>query len=159
MEIRKALHREEQLDKSTIDCGPGLTEQSHAKETDINYILRDYAKTGFMKHAKDYQGMYDDVAVNDFQEAMFIVTNAQNMFNELPADLRKRFGHDPAEFLSFVQNPNNVDEMAKLGILKGNDGLDISGTAVNVPTRSHYQQKVQEANNPPPEETILETQP
>ena len=51
MEIRKALHRQEQIDKPTLGTGKGLTEQSHAKETDINYILKDYVRTGYMKHA------------------------------------------------------------------------------------------------------------
>ena len=36
--------------RPTIDCiteeTPVITEQSHAKETDINWILKDYQKTG-----------------------------------------------------------------------------------------------------------------
>lgn len=133
--IKKALQR---VKGSTIDTGLGLTEQAHKKVTDMNYILRDYAKTGLMKHVKKHQGTYDDISLTDFQDAMFKVTTAQNMFNDLPASLKKRFGNDPGEFLTFVQDKNNVDEMHRLGLLKGNDGIDVSGASVNVPTKSYY---------------------
>jgi phage internal scaffolding protein len=118
---------------STIDTGRGKTEQSHKRETDMNYILRDYTRTGFIKHAMKHEGVYDDVTAQDFQDAMFIVKSAQSMFEELPAAIRKRFGNDPAQFYEFTQNPSNEDEMRSLGILKGNDGIDIKGAAVNVP--------------------------
>ena len=129
-QIKKALRRYKSVG---VDTGPGLTEQSHKNETDMNQILRDYRRTGLIRHAKNNEGRYDDVGVQDFQEAMLIVKNAQMMFESLPADMRKRFGNDPAAFLGFVQNPDNRDEMAKLGILKGNDGVDVTGAQVNVP--------------------------
>ena len=128
--IRKALRR---VDRVTIDTGEGLTEQAHKNETDMNQILRDYRKTGLIRHANKHEGKYDDVSVQDFQSAMLIVSNAQAMFATLPADMRKRFGNSPAAFLEFVQNPENKDEMRKLGILKGNDGVDVTGAQVNVP--------------------------
>jgi phage internal scaffolding protein len=141
--IKKSLERKK---GSTLDCGPGLTEQSHKQATDINYILRDYAKTGLMKHVKNHEGVYDDVSVSDFQDAMFKVKKAQNMFDELPSNIRKRFGNDPAEFLGFVQNPNNVEEMNKLGILSGNDGIDLSGAQTTAPTKAHYDQLIAKNN-------------
>jgi phage internal scaffolding protein len=119
--------------RPTVDTGRGKTEQAHKNECDMNFILRDYARTGFIKHAKENQGKYDDISVQDFQDAMFIVAEAQNMFNELPGQVRKEFDHDPSRFLDFVQNPENKDKMAKLGILKGNDGLDLKGVPTNAP--------------------------
>lgn len=133
--IRKALRK---VERSILETGEGLTEQAHKKITDMNFILRDYAKTGLMKHAKNHEGTYDDISVTDFQDAMFKVTQAQNMFNDLPSQIKKRFGHNPAEFLEFVQNPNNATEMASLGILKGNDGLDIKGAATKAATKPDY---------------------
>jgi len=119
--------------RNIINTGPGLTEQSHKHETDINFILEDYKRTGFMKHAKENQGKYDDISVQDFQTAMFQVTEATNMFNELPGHIRKRFQNNPSHFLEFVQNPANKTEMQTLGILKGNDGIDMSGVATDAP--------------------------
>ena len=119
-----------------IETGKGLTEQAHKKETDINFILKDYARTGFIRHAKEHEGKYDDISVQDFNEAMFVVSEAQNMFNELPADWRNEFNNNPAQFLDFVQNPNNKDKMEEMGILAGNDGIDMTGAQVGSPTRN-----------------------
>lgn len=116
-----------------IHTGQGLTEQSHKDQCDMNYILEDYTKTGLIKHAKQYQGKYDDVAVQDFQTALDIVKQSQEMFNQLPSLIRKRFNGNPADFLSFTQDPKNKKEMQDLGILKGNDGIDISGAPSKAP--------------------------
>ena len=129
-EIKKAYR---QYAKSTVDTGPGLTEQAHKNETDVNYILKDYVRTGFIKHAKENQGKYDDISVQDFQEAMFIVAEANSMFEELPGQVRKEFKNDPSRFLEFVQNPNNAEKMQELGILKGNDGMDLKGVPTSAP--------------------------
>jgi len=135
--VKKALERHK---GSVIDTGEGLTEQSHKQETDMNYILRDYKRTGFIRHAKENQGRYDDISVQDFQEAMFTVANATNMFNELPANIRKDFGNDPASFLGFVQNPDNQAKLQEMGIIKGNDGVDLKGMPTTAPL---YKEPVQ----------------
>lgn len=113
--------------RPTIDCGDGLTEQAHKKQCDMNYILRNYQKTGFINHANKHMGQYDDVTAADFQEAMFLVKRAQNMFEALPSNIRKRFQNDPAEFYRFTNDPGNKDEMIRLGIIQGVDGLDGKG--------------------------------
>jgi phage internal scaffolding protein len=128
--VKKALERHK---GSVLDTGEGLTEQAHKQETDMNYILRDYKRTGFIRHAKDNQGRYDDISVQDFQEAMFTVASANNMFAELPANIRKDFGNDPASFLGFVQNPDNQEKLQKMGIIKGNDGVDLKGMPTTAP--------------------------
>lgn len=130
LKIKSAYGKEK---GSKVKTGPETVEQSHKKQCDINYILRDYYRSGLVRHAAKHQGRYDDISVTDFQEAMFRVTEAKKMFMELPSGMRNRFHNDPAEFLQFVHDPANKDEMAKLGILKGNDGLDIRGAAVGSP--------------------------
>lgn len=119
--------------KPVISTGEGMTEQSHKNECDMNYILRDYARTGLIKHAKENQGRYDDVSPIDFQQAMFTCANVKNLFEELPASIRKRFNNNPEGFLSYVQEPSNAPEMKRLGILRGNDGIDISGAPTRAP--------------------------
>lgn len=116
-----------------VNTGRGKTEQAHKNECDMNFILKEYQRTGFIRHAKENKGRYDDVSVQDFQEAMFIVKEAEEMFNQLPAGIRKGFEHDPARFLEYVQDPANHADMARRGILKGNDGIDISGAASGAP--------------------------
>ena len=41
-----------------IDTGETLTEQAHKDQTDMNYILRDYTRTGMIKHANENQGWF-----------------------------------------------------------------------------------------------------
>jgi hypothetical protein len=114
--------------------GEGMTEQAHKDQCDMNYILRNYQKTGLITHAKKYEGQYDDVSVQDFNEAMLIVDKATNMYAELPSNIRERF-NGPVEFINFVNNPNNANEMVTLGILKGNDGVkdDLSPSGAPAP--------------------------
>lgn len=119
--------------RNKLDTGEGMTEQAHKKECDMNYILKEYHRTGLIRHAKENEGRYDDVSSQDFQEAMFVVKTAENMFSTLPADIRKKFGNDPALFLDYVQDPSNADEMQRLGMAVGNDGIDVSGAQVNSP--------------------------
>ena len=130
IEIKKAFRRYE---GSKIDTGEGLTEQCHKKQCDMNHILKDYKRTGFIRHAKENQGRYDDISVQDFQDAMFKVAEATNMFNDLPANLRKDFNNNPAEFLGFVQNPDNQEKLQKMGIIRGNDGIDMNGMPTTAP--------------------------
>jgi len=133
MNIRK---RYDEPTKSTIDTGAGLTEQAHARETDINFILKDYQRTGLMRHAKQNQGRYDDVTPLDFAQAMEITANARSMFEELPSSFRRKFSNSPALFLDYVQNPDNKDSLEKMGILIGNDGVDVTGAATLAPVEA-----------------------
>jgi len=119
----------------TIDTGEGLTEQSHKQECDINYILKDYTRTGFIKHANQNAGQYDDVTSVDFQTAMDTVANVKTMFENLPSQVRAEFNNQPTQFLDYVQNPNNTEALAQRGILHGNDGLDITGAYTAAPTQ------------------------
>jgi phage internal scaffolding protein len=120
----------------TVDCGEGLTEQSHKDTCDINLILRDYARTGFMRHAEQNKGRYDDVSAVDYQKAMITVAEVKSLFEGLPAGVRKDFNHDPSAFLTYVQNPANAKELEQRGILKGNDGIDITGAYSGAPTKT-----------------------
>lgn len=117
-----------------IITGEGLTEQSHKDQCDINIILSDYARTGFMRHAQNNAGRYDDVSSVDFQKSMETVANVKSMFEGLPAAIRKEFAGDPKNFLNYVQNPENALALQKRGILIGNDGIDISGAYTKAPT-------------------------
>lgn len=98
--------------------GPSLTHQSFKEECDINRIMKKWEKTGIIEHRNNFEGRYADFTVipNDYHEAMNSVVEAQNMFMTLPASVRKRFANDPGEFLEFVTDPNNQDEVVKLGL-------------------------------------------
>lgn len=117
----------------TLDTGPGLTEQAHKDQCDINFILKDVIQTGMTRHMARHQGTYDDISFQDFQTAMFTVKKAEGLFADLPGKLRKEFKNDPGAFLKFVQNPANKDKLADMGLLKGNDGLNAAGAPSGAP--------------------------
>lgn len=94
--------------------------QSHVAECDINNILKDYSKTGQLKHisAKAAIGAYRDLPDDvDFQAAQNIVAKANEAFATLPSKVRDRFQNDPQEFLEFMADPENHLEAVRLGLM------------------------------------------
>ena len=92
------------------------TEQSHKQECDINYILAKHLKTGVINHQNAYGGQYGDTSAIDYHSAMNTIVNADQMFNDLPSGTRTRFQNDPAKFLDFVGDENNLEEMYTMGL-------------------------------------------
>lgn len=104
-------------ERVTLNCPePTRTEQHHKDQVEINNILAKYERTGVIDHRNKYEGQYNDLAAYDYQENMFKIAAANTMFEELPSGLRARFNNQPAQFLEFVQNPRNREEMIELGL-------------------------------------------
>jgi len=95
---------------------PGRAKQSMRDECDINRIMAKYQKSGVIAHVAKYAGRYGEATAMDFRECLDVVRRAEDMFADLPAKARRRFGNDPAEFLTFVSDPANIEEMRKLGL-------------------------------------------
>ncbi len=97
---------------------PSLTRQSMTAECNINNIMAKFKETGVIEHTNEHKGQYGDFTeVTDYHTALTHVTKAQAMFLSLPAKLRAQFGNDPGEFLHFTNDPENIDEMRKMGLL------------------------------------------
>lgn len=97
--------------------GPSKTQQHFKRECDINHLMAKYQKTGVIDHLNQYQGDYSDLTdVPDYQTALLKVQSAQTAFDSLPSSIRSKFQNDPAQFLDFVSNPDNIDEMIELGL-------------------------------------------
>lgn len=101
-----------------VNTSPSRAKQSFKDECNINNIVSKYQKTGAVTHFNKNAPRYEDASGADFQDAMNLVTSTQQLFNELPSSLRARFANDPSQFLDFVQDPRNADEMAELGLRK-----------------------------------------
>lgn len=104
----------------TFDPDEDRCEQSHKAACDVNNIMSKFQKTGVIDHLRKHGGQYADVPSTDFREAMEVITTAESMFAELPSQARKRFNNDPAEFLEFVQDPENQNDLHVLGLLDPN---------------------------------------
>jgi len=97
---------------------PSLTKQSFKDECDINQIVKKHKPADLMMTLEQQNGqIYADVSeIPDYQTAMDTIASANQLFASLPAQLRKRFNNDPAEYLNFVQNEENLSEAIKLGL-------------------------------------------
>lgn len=96
--------------------GEGRTKQSFKDECDVNQIMARFQKTGAMTHFARHSGSYGFAPAVSYHEAVEIAQRAEAMFMDLPSKVRARFQGDPGAFLEFVQDPNNADEMAELGL-------------------------------------------
>ncbi len=93
------------------------TKQSMRDECDINVIVKQYVKTGTVDYVNPLGGQYGDNPSVTFTEAMNIVRDAQSMFDGIPSKIRAEFNNRPEEFLDFMSDPGNQDEMIELGLL------------------------------------------
>ena len=105
------------LETGVDDFEESLTQQSQRDETDINNILRQFKVTGLVPQGVVAPTYGDFTQVVDFRTAMDAVNAAQASFMAMPAETRARFGNDPQLFLEFCSNPQNLDEMRKLGLM------------------------------------------
>lgn len=112
---------------------PSMTKQAFKDQCDIHRIIKQYDTTGLIQHVNRSTAAYGDFTeVNEYQESLNRVIAAQGAFDALPAAIRKRFGNDPGEFFEFATNPENRDELAKLGLAhapKTAESLEIEAPA------------------------------
>lgn len=106
-----------------------LTQQQFAAECNINNIVKQAEKSGFISSSNPRPGYYGDVSsVASYQEALAIVQEAHDTFTQLPGNVRARFANDPSNLLIFLSDPNNREEAIKLGFIdlpRDDSSLDV----------------------------------
>lgn len=103
----------------TMNEEPTRTQQQFQADVNVNNIMKRYKKTGQISHLSGRQGQYMDLtSAPDYFEAMQKIATANTAFLNLPAEVRRRFGNDPALLLEFIHNPDNYDEGVKLGLFQ-----------------------------------------
>lgn len=101
---------------------PSMTQQQFKDEADINYIVSMYDSSGVMPtfhgDGQPTQPVFGDFASlpDNAQEMYNRMIEAKNNFDNLPLAVRKRFNYDPAAFLEFVDNPENLDDLVAMGL-------------------------------------------
>ena len=100
---------------STIICDDGITEQHHTSECDVNTILATYMKTGILPPI-DTNAKYGDMSDFDYQSMQNQIANANSLFEQLPENVRYKFGNEPHRFLNFVQDEKNYDALVEMGL-------------------------------------------
>ncbi len=89
----------------------GRTKQSFKDETDINKIMARFDRTGTISHMAKFEGVYADYSDYDFFEQTRMLTRGREVFDALPAELRREFNQSPAAFFAYVNDPANADDL------------------------------------------------
>ncbi len=127
--------------------GESATKQSFKDECDINNIMAAFAVTGVLNHANESEANYGFASSDSSTESMHLITDAQNMFANLPSQLRTRFDNDPVKFLEFTENANNLPEMIELGLM-ADDYVPPSIETTNTPPAKPVLSTTNEPNPP-----------
>lgn len=95
---------------------PSRTKQSELEACDINNIMARYATTGVITHVASGQPLYGDFSeVEDYQASLNKVMSAEERFNSLPSDIRKKFDYNPQKMVEFILDEKNREECYNLG--------------------------------------------
>jgi len=94
------------------------TKSEFAPECDINLIMARYKKTGILpESAMAAAARYGDFSqLPDFMEMRHKIIAAEELFAALPAEVRKQFNNDPAEFIDSAETKEGRALMVKLGL-------------------------------------------
>lgn len=105
----------------SLVCGKSMTQQHYKAECDINTIMDKYAVNGYLvdplkiRTRKPQFGDFTDMP--DFQTAQNVIVEGREAFEALPARVRKYFNNDPALYLSFISDSNNLDQALEMGLI------------------------------------------
>lgn len=109
-------NRARSKDFATVNTMESMTQQSDAHDTDINVIVKKF--TGGTLPVQLGQPLYGDFTeVDDYRGMVEKINAADAAFKEIPAEIRARFMNDPAKFIEFLQDENNIDEARKMGLV------------------------------------------
>ena len=101
--------------KVQLKCeDPSLAVQSSKEDTDIKNIVKKYLRTGVLPQI---QTNYADVSkITDLKVSLENVIAAKAAFENLPAEIRRRFDNDPVKLVEFAADAKNTDEAIALGL-------------------------------------------
>lgn len=113
----RTQYTERKVKPGIVFTEPSLAKQAFKDQCDINNVLKRYNATGVLDHVTALQPVYADLTqVGDLQQAFDIVRSAQDAFDALPSELRNELDNNPANLLSFIQNPANKERCVAYGL-------------------------------------------
>lgn len=120
--------------EGTVNELPSMTRQSEMEAADINAIVKKYHTSGVLP-ADRQAGIYADISqMGDYRTAVAQVEIAQEMFMQLPSEVRAEFDNDAAFFLDYVSDKENEAELVKMGLVEAPEApVDPEGEAVADP--------------------------
>lgn len=115
--VRNRFHRE-RVQFTVPDDEENFVQQQFADEVNINNVVEKFAKTGQIHYLNEGKPNYGIAEPITYEEALQTVIEAQDAFDELPAKVRERYNHDPAQFMKAVHTEGNEIELYDLGLLQ-----------------------------------------
>lgn len=102
-----------------LDCNsPKLTDQSYKKTADINNIMAQYGKNKVLPSTREHLARYiDNTQVLPLEEAHARIKDAQDLFYQLPSDIRKLMDNNPENMVDVINNPDHKELLVKKGII------------------------------------------
>lgn len=110
----------EASDAAGLDCsvdGLGRTKQSFAEEADINTLIKRFGIGNPLPSGARIPSYGDFSSVGTYQDALHVLDAADRAFMAVPANVRSRFGNNPALFVDFFNDSANRDEAVRLGLV------------------------------------------
>jgi len=105
------------VEDTRITCGKGRAKQSMRDECDINLIMAQYVKTGFMSHVSAGIPDFVDVSeLTDYRSAIEHVRSVEEYFVGLPAVVRSRFDNDAVSFMEYLESGASEEDLRALGL-------------------------------------------
>lgn len=107
---------EDQEDYSLEFTGPSRVKSDMQDDANINSIMRKWSQ-GIVPDVTLNRGVYGDFSTgDDYYQALNKVNHAKELFESLPAFVRKECNNDPAQLIALVADPANDELLAKLGL-------------------------------------------
>lgn len=103
--------------------------QEYKLECDINQIMKNFGHTGQLPSNIRMPTYGDFEQLDDYHQALNAIARANESFDQLPSDVRKRFNNDPGLFVDFCSDEKNRDEAKALGLVTKEQLKDLAGTA------------------------------
>lgn len=130
MSLKITNHHELRRDIG-LDCSsPILTDPSFKNQCDINVIMQQYAKTGLFPSSNSREPRYiDNTQIPNLEKAYEIVTNAENLFYDLPPTIRKLMDNDPSQLENFINDPKNKNILISEGLIAPTSSTEITSTS------------------------------
>lgn len=151
---RRAFRTNYNTYPTPFECvGESMTQQSFKDECDLNVLLAGY-KHSPMPFAIPAGNYGDFSEITDFQGAHDAIQAARDAFAELPARVRERFHNDPAAFLQFAENPQNLNELARMGLAEIKPPTGQPRTANEEPDAPKASKKDPKQENPDAEHGV-----
>jgi len=104
----------------TTECGEESKVQTHFQAScDINNIAKSQQATGSPDQVRNLQERYGDFTeIFNVAENLNRAAKAQQTFEQLPAEVRKKAGNSIEGFFEFIQEPENKTFCQKWGIFE-----------------------------------------